>query len=84
MRAYSITFRSVTYAQRGERLLRSAGISVTLQRSPRSMEERGCGYSLSLRQADVAEALALLRQAQVPFRKVYARGQNGELEEVAL
>lgn len=84
MRAYYVTFRSVTFAQRGERLIRGAGISTALQRAPRFMEERGCGYSLSLRPADLEQALKLLRQAQVPFRKVYLKEADGNMEEVML
>ena len=84
MSSYFVTFRSVTFAQRGERVLKSAGISAGLQRAPRVMEERGCGYSLSLRQGDITEALRLLRQAQVPFRKVYLREGDGNLAEVSL
>ena len=34
MRSDYITFRSVTVAQRGERLLRSGGIDCVLQRTP--------------------------------------------------
>lgn len=84
MRYYLITFRSVTFAQRGERILKNAGVGCTLQRAPRAMEERGCGYSLNLRQQDVGMALDLLRQAQVPYRKVYFRTGDGKMEEVAL
>lgn len=84
MRNYYITFRSVTYAQRGESALRSAGIRCTLQRAPRFMEERGCGYSLSLGQGDVYRGLEVLKAKQVPYRKVYARRADGEMEEVGL
>ena len=84
MQTYFITFRSVTYAQRGERILKDAGVRCTLQRSPRAMEERGCGYSLNLRQQELHRALVLLRQAQVPMRKIYVRNTEGTVEEVAL
>ncbi len=79
---YLITFRSVTFAQRGERVLRQAGISCELQRTPRWMEEKGCGYSLSVK--EVLGALEVLRRQQVPFRKVYARKPDGTAEEVRL
>ena len=46
---YFITFRSVTYAQRAERLLSRAGFRCRIQRSQRWMAEKGCGYSLRLR-----------------------------------
>ena len=83
MNHYDITFRSVTYAQRGEAALRSAGIRCNLGRAPRDMEERGCGYRLRLSREDVYRALEVLRSKQIPFRKVYAF-MSGSWEEVAL
>lgn len=84
MRSYFVTFRSVTYAQRAERILKDGGIRCMLQRAPRAMEERGCGYGLTLRPQDVQMALAMIRQAQVPLRKVYVKDPSGKTEEVEL
>ena len=79
-----ITFRSVTFAQRGESELKRVGISCNVQRTPRWMEEQGCGYSLRVQCKDISMAVELLRHRQVPFRKVYLRGENGALEETNL
>lgn len=79
-----ITFRSVTFAQRGENELKRAGISCNIQRTPRWMEEQGCGYSIRLRCRDITDAVDVLKRRQVPYRKVYLRGDSGELEETAL
>lgn len=79
-----ITFRSVTPAQRGEGTLRRAGIDCQLSRTPRPMEEQGCGYSLRLRPVDGARAAAILRQQQIPFRKVYLWTENGVAEELSV
>ncbi len=79
-----ITFRSVTFAQRGERILGAGGIGCTLQRTPRWMEEQGCGYCLRLKQKDVTQALQLLRRNGVPLRRVYCQEESGELREMAL
>ena len=49
MRVYFITVRSVTFGQRAEKVLRKGGIFCSLQRTPRWMEEQGCGYCLRLR-----------------------------------
>ena len=84
MKTDCITFRSVTPAQRGQRALRQAGIDTVLQRTPRFMEERGCGYCLRLRPERKEESVALLREAQVPFRKVYIQKEDGKTEELAL
>ena len=81
---YYITFRSVTYAQRGERLLQEKNLRCRLLRTPKWMEEQGCGYCLRLRGKDVQQALALLRQAQIPLRKVYFQSAGGDMEQVAL
>ena len=62
MNQYFITFRSVTMAQRGEGTLKRKGIRCTLQRTPRWMEEQGCGYCLRLRQEDAGQALQQLRR----------------------
>lgn len=74
-----VTFRSVTPAQRGEGLLKREGIYCALQRTPRWMEEQGCGYSLRLRQQDCQRAIAVLRSSQVSFRRVYR--QKGDAVE---
>ena len=84
MRVYFITVRSVTFGQRAESVLRMGGIAVSLQRTPRWMEEQGCGYCLRLRMEDIRPAVQLLRAAQVPFRRVYAQGRDGDIEEVHL
>lgn len=84
MRFYYITFRSVTFAQRGEKLIGESGIRCTLQRTPKWMEAQGCGYSLRLWTKDVKDAVAILRKNAVPMRRVYIQAPDGQLEEVAL
>ena len=79
-----ITFRSVTPAQRGEGILRRAGVDCTVQRTPRWMEEQGCGYSLRIRHAQAERCVALLRTEGVPFRKLYLLRENGKAEELEL
>ena len=84
MKFYYITLRSVTYAQRGERVLNAAGIRCTLLRTPRWMEEQGCGYCLRLWTDDPVPAAEQLRRNKVPMRKIYAQRGDGQLEEVLL
>ena len=84
MNVYFVTFRSVTPAQRGEAVLTGEGLRVTLARTPRWMEERGCGYSLRFRCDDAAPWIRLLRQRGVDFRRVYRRLHDGSVEEVAV
>lgn len=79
-----ITFRSVTPAQRGEELLRRAGVSCSVRRTPKWMEEQGCGYSIRVRYQETHRCVALLRENQVPLRKVYLLRESGAAEELAL
>ena len=84
MRSCFITFRSVTLAQRGERTLRKGGVECVLQRTPRWLEERGCGYCLRLRPQAAAAAVQRLRDEGAAFRKVFLTDENGAVEELVL
>ena len=82
MKIYYITFRSVTFAQRGEQLLQKSGIRAALLRTPKWMESKGCGYCLRLWMADPAEPVDLLRRQGIAFGKVYRQAADGQLEEI--
>lgn len=84
METVFITFRSITAAQRGERVLKEASLNAALQRTPRWMQERGCGYSLRLRYPAAAPAVAALRQKGAQFVKVYAQSADGNIRELTL
>lgn len=84
MKFYYVTFRSVTHAQRGEKILKNEGIRCHLLRTPKWMEVQGCGYSLRLWTADVLPGVAALRREGVPMRKVYIQISDGTLEELEL
>ena len=82
MSIYYITFRSVTPAQRGESLLRKSGFRCVLQRTPRWMQDNGCGYCLRLGTDWIGEAVQLLERAGMNYRKVYLLRPEGNTEEV--
>ena len=84
MGLYYITFRSVTYAQRGEKLLSRQNHRVSLMRTPRWMEEQGCGYALKLWTNDIASAIRQLREGRVQLRRVYTQQEDGRMEEVTI
>lgn len=84
MKNYLFTFRSVTYAQKGERILRRSGIDCIVRRTPKALTNKECGYSLQLRPGDFARALELLQSEQVQFGKVYGMDYEGEFEELAV
>ena len=76
-----ITFRTVTFAQRGEKVLHSRGIPCVMQRTPKKLTERGCGYCLRLRSADAMPAVEILRQEKLAYEKVYALNEDGTTQE---
>ena len=84
MSMYFLTFRSVTFAQRGERVLNSAGYHCTLQRTPRWMEEQGCGYALRIWTGEIRSVLRLLEQERIPVKRLYLQDLDGKLEEQPL
>ena len=84
MKNCMITFRSVMPAQRAEDALRRAGVYCTVQRTPKWMEEKGCGYSLRLDCGELMAAAMLLRQAGISFRKAYSLSDSGAPEELRL
>ena len=84
MKYYYITFRSVTFAQRGEQIISRSGMRCTLQRTPRWMEEQGCGYALRVWAKEITPAVELLRQGKVSLRRVYLQMDDGQLEELEI
>ncbi len=84
MKQFYLTFRSVTFAQRGEARMKRAGIRCVLQRTPRWMEEQGCGYALRIWAREIEPVTALLREEDIPIRRVYQQTREGELEEVTV
>lgn len=76
-----ITFRSVTYAQRAEQLLRRNRIACRIQRTPKHLTERGCGYCLRIQSVDIPEAMGILYREKLPYEKVYAVKEDGSTQE---
>ncbi len=82
MKTFFLTFRSITQAQRAERAFAKSGYSCTLRRTPRWMEERGCGYGVEIKCAELRDGLEVLRREKLPFRKSYLLHGDGLVEEV--
>lgn len=84
MRNYLITFRSVTFAQKAQRALKGADIESVLQRTPKELSHRGCGYCLRIRPNKILSARGLLETEGVEFGKCYGVREDGGIEEVRL
>ena len=82
MKTFFLTFRSITQAQRAERSYSRAGMGCTLRRTPRWMEERGCGYGVEVKCPDLKTGLEVLQREKIPFRKSYLLHSDGVVEEI--
>ncbi|MCD7845357.1 MAG: DUF3343 domain-containing protein [Oscillospiraceae bacterium] len=77
---YLLTFRSLTYAQRGARVLERAGVTGTLSRLPKSVSTRGCAYCVIVSARNRERAVNLLTAAGLAPERVIQRDENGVLE----
>ena len=77
-----IVCRSLTYAQRGVRLLERAGISAYLVRAPRLIAQAGCAYCIKVSQRWLERAVELMREAKLVPRGIYQQLEDGSYEEV--
>lgn len=76
------TFRSVTTAMRGSRILEGIGISSITVRTPKRLQQQGCGYSLRVRGDDAARAKQALEQAEIHYSRIYRKDASGQWQEV--
>ena len=74
------TFRSITRAQLALRYLQAADVNASLQRTPKSLAQEGCGYAIRVRAGD--RAAMIFAQNAVQYQKRYGY-LNGKYREVA-
>lgn len=77
-----ILARSVTYAQRMQRALQTAGIRCGISRAPRDMTDLGCAYVLRLAASDLPQALSVIHRAGLDPVSIYSY-RNGVYREVS-
>ena len=76
------TFRSVTTAMRGSRILEAMGIRSLTVRTPKQLQQQGCGYSLRVRGDAAARARQALEQAEIQYSRIYRKDESGQWREV--
>lgn len=81
---YYFTFRSITAAQRGERALQKENLHCSLQRAPKYLAVKGCGYALKVRSGEALAAAAALGLWEIEYGKIYRVGLDGSVEETVL
>lgn len=82
MAYYLIVCRSLTYAQKAALILERAGITARVLRSPKSITGAGCSHSVKVSEPHLADALVLLKRAELRPRGVYITEQDGTYREV--
>ncbi len=80
---YLLTYRSLTWAQRGARALERAGVTGTVTRVPRQAARRGCGYGLIVTPKNRDRAVDVLRAAGLSPERMFVREDDGTIREGA-
>ena len=75
--------RSVTYAQRMQRVLLRSGLRCQIARAPRDLTDRGCAYVLRVAAPDLSQALIALHRESLDPVQIFLY-QHGYYQEVGV
>ena len=75
--------RSVTYAQRMQRVLLRSGLRCQIARAPRDLTDRGCAYVLRVAAPDLSQALIALHRESLDSVQIFLY-QHGYYQEVGI
>lgn len=81
---YLIICRSLTYAQRTERILARAGITAHIMRAPKSIDSEGCSHGVKVAERNLSAALVALARAELSPKRVFIFYGDGSYREVLL
>ena len=81
---YLIICRSLTFAQKTAAALERAGITAYIMRSPKSIAQTGCSYSVKISELRLADALKVLKRVSLSPERVYIISADGSYKEVGL
>ncbi|MGM9615648.1 MAG: DUF3343 domain-containing protein [Oscillospiraceae bacterium] len=80
---YYLKCRSMTQAQRGAKVLEHSGVTGTVTRLPKSVSDRGCGYSIIVSPRNLDRALGILASANLRPDRIYVSENDGSIREAA-
>ena len=83
MEYYLMLARSVTYAQRMQRVLLRSGLRCQIARAPRDLTDRGCAYVLRVAAPDLSQALIALHRESLDPVQIFLY-QHGYYQEVGI
>lgn len=81
---YIIMCRSITYAQRAQRLLERVGIAAYISKAPQGLTPEGCSYGVRVSRKNAYRSMELLRRAGIRTGRVYRLESGGEAREIEL
>lgn len=79
-----LTSKSLTYAQRMERVLRKSGIPAAIERADLAISERGCAYAVVVSEGYFAEVTAVLRYNGLMPVKAVMRDEKGNFKVLSV
>ena len=79
-----IICRSITYAQRAQKILRSMGYTVSIVRPGPEIIGESCGYALKISQYYLTGAVSLLRKNGIEPVKIVNVDENGNVLQVKI
>lgn len=80
---YLLLCRSLTYAQRAEKLLGRKGLSAAIIKAPKEAAVNGCSYCVRIPERHKARALAILEGGDLMPQRVYEQS-DGIITEVSV
>lgn len=84
MESYIIMCRTITFAQRAQRLLDKTGIKSYIVKAPQGLTSEGCSYGIKVSKANGHRATEIMRGAGIKIGKTFRQSSEGEFREVAL
>ena len=79
-----ILFRSLTYAQRGMRVLGAGGVPATIVKAPPGLSDKGCTYGASVNSGKLDLAVRILEERQIPHGRIFLPGEDGKYRQVQI
>ena len=79
-----IIFKSVTYAQRAERILAKKGITSNIIKAPFGKNAGSCAYGVKLNDKYIAQACDIIREVKLPYTDIMVKQPDGTYRRLEL
>ena len=83
MEKYVVMCRSLSYAQRGQRLLAANNVLCSVIKAPQRVSSEGCSYGLRVKALDIDKSVLILKSSGIKVGKIFRIDKNGSFIEVS-